>query len=101
MFLGKEEQKQKLNEVEKLLKSQSISELDAKKAQMTKEELLKQEEEFRKKEAELQQKDKLTPWNIDTICKDGFSKSIINKFVVHRFIFLLLYCYHICKKFLQ
>lgn len=87
--LGKEEQKKKLNEVENLLKKQNISELEAKKAQMTKEELLKQEEDFRKKEADLQKKDKLTPWNVDTICTDGFSKSIINKLV--ELFFLILF----------
>ena len=72
-------QQKKLADIEKKLKQQNLSDVEVKKAMMTKEELIKQEEEYRKKEEELQQKDKLTPWNIDTICKDGFSKSIINK----------------------
>ena len=67
------------------MKKQNLSELEVKKAQTTKEELLKQEERYRKKEEELQHKDKLTPWNIDTICKEGFSKSLINKFVMYFF----------------
>lgn len=30
-------------------------------------------------EDELRKKEKKTPWNVDTICKDGISKTIINK----------------------
>jgi len=75
----KKAQQKKLEEVEKTLKKQNLSELEIKKAQMTKEDLLKQEEDYRKKEEKLQHKDKLTPWNVDTICKEGFSKSLINK----------------------
>ncbi|XP_026691243.2 hsp90 co-chaperone Cdc37 [Ciona intestinalis] len=76
---GKQAHKQKLKEVEQKLKSQALSEADAKKMSMTKEELKKQEEEFQKKERELLKKEKEQPWNVDTICKEGFSKSVINK----------------------
>lgn len=41
--------------------------------------LKKQEEEWLAKEEELRKKEKLTPLNVDTICKDGKSKTIINK----------------------
>ncbi|CAK8675779.1 unnamed protein product [Clavelina lepadiformis] len=61
------------------MKRQQLSDQELKKVKLTKAELLKQEENFRKKEQELENKDKLTPWNVDTICKEGFSKSIINK----------------------
>ncbi|XP_059154365.1 hsp90 co-chaperone Cdc37-like [Physella acuta] len=42
-------------------------------------ELEKQEEEYRKKEEELKKEEKLTPLNIDTICKEAKSKTLINK----------------------
>ncbi|KAG1683981.1 Hsp90 co-chaperone Cdc37 [Nymphon striatum] len=42
-------------------------------------EIENQEKEFMKKEEELKKKQKSTPWNVDTISKDGFDKSIVNK----------------------
>lgn len=39
----------------------------------------KQEEDFKKKEAELKKEEEMTPLNIDTICKEGASKTLINK----------------------
>lgn len=41
--------------------------------------LNKQEEEFKLKEEEILKKERLTPWNVDTISKDKFAKTIINK----------------------
>jgi len=41
--------------------------------------LEKQEEEFRSKEEALRKEEQSTPLNIDTICKDGKSKTMINK----------------------
>jgi len=41
--------------------------------------LQQQEDEWLKKEEELKKKERLEPWNIDTICKDGKSKTILNK----------------------
>jgi len=75
----KSKTEKKLKEVESKLKNQTISEAEQARANMTKEELAKQEEEFRKKEAELERKDRETPWNVDTLSKDGFSKTILNK----------------------
>ena len=43
-------------------------------------ELEKQEAAFRAKEEELKRKERLTPLNVDTICKEGKSKTIINKY---------------------
>lgn len=43
-------------------------------------ELEKQEAEFRAKEEELKRKERLTPLNVDTICKEGKTKTIINKY---------------------
>lgn len=76
---GKLEAKKKIQELEAKMRSQQISDQELSKLKMTKAELEKQEQDFRKKEDDLVQKDKATPWNIDTICKEGFSKSIINK----------------------
>ncbi|XP_071444246.1 hsp90 co-chaperone Cdc37 [Hetaerina americana] len=36
-------------------------------------------ENLRKKDFELQKKEKVTPWNVDTISHSGFSKTVINK----------------------
>ncbi|XP_033741431.1 hsp90 co-chaperone Cdc37-like [Pecten maximus] len=41
--------------------------------------LEEQEKKFKEKEEELKKKEKLTPLNIDTICHDGKSKTVINK----------------------
>ncbi|XP_044751825.1 hsp90 co-chaperone Cdc37 [Coccinella septempunctata] len=35
--------------------------------------------EIRKKEDEIKKKEKSTPWNVDTISKPGFAKTVINK----------------------
>lgn len=43
------------------------------------EKLKKEEEKLRKEEDELKKKERLTPWNVDTLSKDGFSHSIVNK----------------------
>lgn len=34
---------------------------------------------LKEKEEELKKKEKLTPWNVDTISKEGWSKTLINK----------------------
>ena len=41
--------------------------------------LKKEEELLKKREGELAKKERLTPWNVDTLSKDGFSHSSINK----------------------
>lgn len=78
----KEEYKSKLTEVEQKLKKHDLNEAELKKALLNKEELDKQKKDFEKKEAELSKIDKDAPWNIDTICKEGFSTSRINKSVI-------------------
>jgi len=42
-------------------------------------ELKKQDDEFRAKEAEIERQERLEPWNVDTIAREGFSTSRINK----------------------
>lgn len=49
------------------------------KLELEKTEIQKQEEEFLRKEKELADKERLQPWNIDTIGKEAWSKSVINK----------------------
>jgi len=41
--------------------------------------LEKQFSDWKDKEAELEKQEKSAPWNIDTICRDGFSKTTVNK----------------------
>lgn len=41
-------------------------------------ELEAEEKEIKQKDEELKKKEKLTPWNVDTIGHDGFTKTVIN-----------------------
>ena len=49
------------------------------KLELEKNEIKKQEEEFQKKEKELADKERLAPWNVDTIGKEAWSKTVVNK----------------------
>ncbi|XP_076276705.1 cell division cycle protein 37 [Lasioglossum baleicum] len=40
--------------------------------------LEEEEKKIKEKEEEIQKKEKLTPWNVDTIGQDGFTKTVIN-----------------------
>lgn len=72
--------KQKVKQLtQKLKETTTTTEPEAKKLQVEIEELKKQEEEYKKKEEEISKKERLTPWNVDTLSKDGFEKTIINK----------------------
>ena len=77
-----EEEKKKFEAEKKQIK-QSMQKLKGKESgeDLAKEleRLRKKDEELRKKEEELEKKERLTPWNVDTLSKDGFSRSIINK----------------------
>jgi cell division cycle protein 37 len=73
-----QEIKQKLKDAESLDPAQRTPE-ELNKLRLEMSSLEKQEEEWKRKEEELQKKEKLTPLNIDTICKEGKSKTIINK----------------------
>ncbi|CAG9838961.1 unnamed protein product [Diabrotica balteata] len=66
------ELKEKLKEAEKT-NAENLAEL--KKAFQ---ELELQGENLKKEEEEMRKKDKLTPWNVDTISKPGFAKTVIN-----------------------
>lgn len=40
--------------------------------------LEEEEKKIQEKEQEMEKKEKLTPWNVDTIGQDGFTKTVIN-----------------------
>lgn len=79
-----EKQKKEIEEKQNLIKAK-LKEAEAGKLEdiqtlkIQDEELKKQEEEYRRKEEELLKKERLTPWNVDTISHDKFAKTIINK----------------------
>ncbi|KAK7503097.1 hypothetical protein BaRGS_00005723 [Batillaria attramentaria] len=58
-------------------RQQSLGELETLKLELS--EIEKQEAEFKKKEEDLKREERLTPWNVDTICHEGKSKTLINK----------------------
>lgn len=41
--------------------------------------LEQEEKKIHEKEEEMEKKERLTPWNVDTIGQDGFTKTVINK----------------------
>lgn len=71
----------KLKEVkDKLQKSEgNLDEL-----KISLEELEKEQEKMRKEEDEWKKKEKLQPWNVDTISKEGFQKTVINKSAINK-----------------
>ncbi|XP_048767077.1 hsp90 co-chaperone Cdc37-like isoform X2 [Ostrea edulis] len=74
---GYAEHQQKMNEIKQKLKEADLSSDKDAKTKLS--ELEDQEKKWREKEEELKKKEKLTPLNIDTICHDGKSKTVINK----------------------
>lgn len=78
------ETRRKLAEVQKRVKELSISKTDEAKAELSKaqaeeKKLKKEEREWERKTDEHKREEKKMPWNVDTLSKDGFSKSIVNK----------------------
>lgn len=69
----------KLTEVKQKLRAELPPEVDLSKLKVELEELEKQQNDYMKKEEELSKKEKLAPWNVDTISKEGFTKTVINK----------------------
>ncbi|XP_072420527.1 hsp90 co-chaperone Cdc37 [Chiloscyllium punctatum] len=75
--------KRKLSECQKKLKDLQLLETDDAKKEIEKlqaevKQLKKEEKEWDKKGASLKKKEKAMPWNVDTLSKEGFSKSVIN-----------------------
>jgi len=71
------EMKQKIKEMEE----QNVATETLNKLKLDLSEMEKQEKEYMQKEEELKKKERLTAWNIDTLCQEGKSKTIINKSV--------------------
>lgn len=80
---GLGECRRKLAEVQKKIQELSISTTDDAKAELSKtqteeKKLKKEEREWEKKLEKHNREEKKMPWNVDTLSKDGFSKSIVN-----------------------
>lgn len=77
------ESRRKLAETQKKMRDLSCSSTDDAKAELSKaqseEKKLKREErDMEKKLAEHNREEKKMPWNVDTLSKEGFSKSVVN-----------------------
>lgn len=75
--------RRKLSEAQKKLKELSVSSTDEAKADLGKaqaeeKKLKKEERDWEKKLEEHNREEKKMPWNVDTLSKEGFSKSIVN-----------------------
>ncbi|KAL1131359.1 hypothetical protein AAG570_010977 [Ranatra chinensis] len=71
--------KKKLEEVEVKLKEAETTGGDVESLKKAMAEILLEGDKLVKKEKELQAKEKVTPWNVDTISNPGFTKTVINK----------------------
>ncbi|KAM9345940.1 hsp90 co-chaperone Cdc37 [Symphorus nematophorus] len=75
--------KRKVAEAQKKVQELTLSTTDDAKAELSKaqaeeKKLKKEEREWEKKLDEHNREEKKMPWNVDTLSKDGFSKSIVN-----------------------
>ncbi|CAG9814122.1 unnamed protein product [Phaedon cochleariae] len=76
----KSEQTKKINEIkEKVKEAEKSSAENLETLNKNLQELEKEMEALKKEEDDFKKKDKLTPWNVDTISKPGFAKTVINK----------------------
>ncbi|CDQ81090.1 hsp90 co-chaperone Cdc37-like isoform X1 [Oncorhynchus nerka] len=80
---GLAESKRKLTEAQKKTKNLSSSVTDDAKAELSKAQaeekrLKKEERDWEKKLEDHRREEKKMPWNVDTLCKEGFSKSVMN-----------------------
>ncbi|XP_007905274.1 hsp90 co-chaperone Cdc37 [Callorhinchus milii] len=76
--------KRKVTDCQKKMKALSMvgtddAKRDLEKLQEDLKLLKKEERDWQKKENDLQKKEKAMPWNVDTLSKEGFSKSVFNK----------------------
>lgn len=76
----KADTEKKLRETrEKLKKAETANSGDMDELKKSLKELEIESDRIKAEEEELRKKEKKTPWNVDTICKEGMSKTIINK----------------------
>ncbi len=76
---GKAAGEKKLTDIEQKLADENHSEDIRKGLKEERVTLLKQNEELRQKEEEMVKEERMEAWNVDTICRAGFSQSRINK----------------------
>jgi len=76
---GRKEVKSLTEEIDEKLRSESLTAENRAKLQAKWDELKRQEKEYLEKEHQLAEEEKLQPWNVDTIGREVWSKSIINK----------------------
>ncbi|CAI5442278.1 unnamed protein product [Caenorhabditis angaria] len=69
----------KMKDLEDKLSKADISDKDREEIQKEIDDVKAQEEKWRAKEKELEEKERLEPWNVDTIGHEAFSTSRINK----------------------
>lgn len=69
---------QKLKEARKKLTEAEKTGADLSELKMVLQELEAEENKIKQKEIELNKKEKITPWNVDTISHSGFTKTVIN-----------------------
>lgn len=66
-----------LQEIEEKLRDTTLDEKEKIKLELEKDEIKKQEEEYLRKEKELEDKERLEPWNVDTIGHEAFSATVV------------------------
>ncbi|XP_018430975.1 PREDICTED: hsp90 co-chaperone Cdc37, partial [Nanorana parkeri] len=74
---GAKECQKKFVECQKKMKDLEVEESaksEAQRLQKEMEQLKKEEKKWQRKEEDLKKKEKNMPWNVDTLCKEGFSK---------------------------
>lgn len=75
----KSDTQKRLAEIQQKLREEETSgSVDLSSLKIELSELEKQSDEYKKKEEEFAKKERLAPWNVDTISKEGFSKTVIN-----------------------
>ena len=81
MQKSRQELRDQMKETEKQLKEVSLKakESDSNEAREKLKKLESEKKELEDKELELEKKEKTLPWNVDTISKEGWSKTVINK----------------------
>ncbi len=75
-----QDHKRKMVEVKEQMKKevQGSGKSDDRQLQEKLKELEKEEQELQQKKEELSKEERLTPWNVDTLSKPGFEKTVIN-----------------------
>ncbi|KAK0409523.1 hypothetical protein QR680_004595 [Steinernema hermaphroditum] len=76
---GKKKAQISLGEIESMLADANLDTKERISLELKKQDMKKQEEEWLQKEQEIADKERLEPWNVDTIGQEKFSQSRINK----------------------